>query len=276
MKKLTASLGLTAFVLATTSSAWAGEGKDNQISFGRDDKQCEVSLNYDVSVEPSKLVVSKSKKEVYRIELGQLYVDGDRVQLNDKQQALVNQYAGEVSKQLPEVIDVVHDAVDIASTAVSMALTPLLGDAAGAKIDEMMDSLAKRIDTVAYQNGDKFYLGATESSLEDTFGKEFEKEMEQVVQSSIGSMMMTLGSEMMNGDGDTFEEKMNAFSAKMERVGDDIEAQIEQQATDLEARADKLCDNFQHLVMIESQLRSEVPALSDFPLVSAKQQPLRE
>ncbi|ABO22998.1 YggN family protein [Shewanella loihica] len=276
MKKLTASLGLTAFVLATTSAAWAGEDKDNHISFGRDDKQCEVSLNYDVSVEPSKLVVSEAKKEVYRIELGRLYVNGDKVELNDKQQALVNQYAGEVSKQLPEVIDVVHDAVDIASTAVSMALTPLLGDAAGAKIDEMMDGLSKRIDTVAYQNGDKFYLGATESSIEDTFGKEFEQEMEQLVQSSIGSMMMTLGSEMMKGDGESFEEKMNAFSAKMDKVGDDIEAQIEQQATDLEARADKLCDNFQQLVALESQMRSEVPALRDYPLVSAKQQTLRE
>ncbi|CAM4016153.1 MULTISPECIES: YggN family protein [Shewanella] len=276
MKKLTASLGLTAFVLATTSAAWAGEDKDNHISFGRDDKQCEVSLNYDVSVEPSKLVVSEAKKEVYRIELGRLYVNGDKVELNDKQQALVNQYAGEVSKQLPEVIDVVHDAVDIASTAVSMALTPLLGDAAGAKIDEMMDGLSQRIDTVAYQNGDKFYLGATESSIEDTFGKEFEQEMEQLVQSSIGSMMMTLGSEMMKGDGESFEEKMNAFSAKMDKVGDDIEAQIEQQATDLEARADKLCDNFQQLVALESQMRSEVPALRDYPLVSAKQQTLRE
>ncbi|MCG9711297.1 YggN family protein [Shewanella insulae] len=274
MKKLTASLGLTAFVLATTSAAWASE--DNHVSFGRDDKQCEVSLNYDVSVEPSKLVVSEAKKEVYRIELGRLYVNGDKVELNDKQQALVNQYAGEVSKQLPEVIDVVHDAVDIASTAVSMALTPLLGDAAGAKIDEMMDGLSKRIDTVAYQNGDKFYLGATESSIEDTFGKEFEQEMEQLVQSSIGSMMMTLGSEMMKGDGESFEEKMNAFSAKMDKVGDDIEAQIEQQATDLEARADKLCDNFQQLAALESQMRSEVPALRDYPLVSAKQQTLRE
>ncbi|QYJ88970.1 YggN family protein [Shewanella halotolerans] len=276
MKKLTASLGLTAFVLATTSAAWAGEDKDNHISFGRDDKQCEVSLNYDVSVEPSKLVVSEAKKEVYRIELGRLYVNGDKVELNDKQQALVNQYAGEVSKQLPEVIDVVHDTVDIASTAVSMALTPLLGDAAGAKIDEMMDGMSKRIDKVAYQNGDKFYLGATESSIEDTFGKEFEQEMEQLVQSSIGSMMMTLGSEMMKGDGESFEEKMNAFSAKMDKVGDDIEAQIEQQATDLEARADKLCDNFQQLAALESQMRSEVPVLRDYPLVSAKQQTLRE
>ena len=275
MKKITASLGLTALVLATTSSAWAND-KDHSLSFGDDNNQCEVSLNYDVAVERRKLIISEDKKEVYRIELGQLYVDGAAVNLDANQQKLVNQYADEVSQQLPEVIDLVHDAVDIASTAVSMALTPLLGDATGAKIDEMMDRLGSRIDTVAYQNGDRFYLGSTESSLEDTFGKEFEQEMEQLVQSSIGSMMMTLGSEMMNGDGDSFEEKMQAFSVKMDNVGKDIEVQIEQQAADLEERADKLCDNFQQLVVLESQLRKEIPQLEKYPLMKVAKQELLE
>lgn len=275
MNKITASLGLTALVLATTSSAWASD-KDHSLSFGHDNNQCEVSLNYDIAVEPRKLIVSEDKKEVYRIELGKLYVDGSSVDLDAKQQKLVNQYADEVSQQLPEVIDLVHDAVDIASTAVSMALTPLLGDATGAKIDEMMDRLGNRIDTVAYQNGDKFYLGSTESSLEDTFGKEFEQEMEQLVQSSIGSLMMTLGSEMMNGEGDSFEQKMEAFSAKMDNVSKDIEVQIEQQAADLEERADKLCDNFQQLVVLESQLRQEIPQLDKYPLMKVAKQQLLE
>ena len=275
MKKITASLGLTALVLATTSSAWAND-KDHRLSFGDDNNQYEVSLNYDVAVERRKLIISEDKKEVYRIELGQLYVDGAAVNLDTNQQTLVNQYADEVSQQLPEVIDLVHDAVDIASTAVSMALTPLLGDATGAKIDEMMDRLGSRIDTVAYQNGDRFYLGSTESSLEDTFGKEFEQEMEQLVQSSIGSMMMTLGSEMMNGDGDSFEEKMQAFSVKMDNVGKDIEVQIEQQAADLEERADKLCDNFQQLVVLESQLRKEILQLEKYPLMKVAKQELLE
>lgn len=275
MKQITASLGLTALVLATTSSAWATD-KAQAFSFGHDDNQCEVSLNYDVAVAPSKVVFSEEKKEIYRIELGELYIHGTAVNLDAQQQKLVNQYADEVSQQLPEVIDLVHDAVEIASTAVSMALTPLLGDTAGMKIDEMMDRLSHRIDSVAYQNGDQFYLGSTESSLEETFGKEFELEMEQLVQSSIGSMMMTLGSQMISGDGDSFEEKMQVFSAKMDNVAKDIETQIEQQASELEGRADKLCDNFQQLVVLESQLRQEVPELNQYPLMRREEQALQE
>ncbi|GIU42441.1 YggN family protein [Shewanella algidipiscicola] len=274
MNYINTSLGLCA-LLAVSSSVQASE-KDNHFSFSNDNSQCEVSLNYDVAVEPQKLVISEAEKEVYRIEVGKLYVDGVEVQLDAKQRTLINQYADEVSRQLPEVIDLVHDAVSIASTAVSMALTPLLGDASGAKIDEMMTELSQRIDTVAYQNGDKFYLGATESSLEETFGQEFEQQMEQLVQSSIGSMMMTLGSEMMKGDGDSFEQKMQAFATKMDNVGKDIEVQIEQQSNDLQQRADKLCDDFQQLVALESQLRQQVPELTAYPLMNPPQKLLLE
>ncbi len=270
MNKLITAFGVvTAFGVSTLLSyqVWA-EGKADQISFSGSSSQCEVTLNYDVAVEPNKLVISKAQNELYRIELDKLYVDGTEVALNAQQQQLVTQYATEVSKQLPEVIDLIHDAVDMATTTVSAILTPMFGDSVGAKVDTMMASLSERVDKEAYQQGDHFYLGATESSLEETFGKEFEREIEQLVQSSIGSLMMVLGSEMMNGDGESFEQKMQAFSNKMEKMGQDIEVQLKQQSQDLEQRADTLCENFQQLAVLEKQLREQIPQLDKYPLLN--------
>ncbi len=268
MNKLITAFGMvTAFGVSSLLSyqVWA-EGKIDQISFGDTSNDCQVTLNYDITVEPNKLVISKKQNEVYRIELGKLYVDGNKVELTDQQQQLINQYATEFSKQLPEVIDLVHDAVEMATTAVSMVLTPMFGDGVGAKIDTMMTSLNNRVDKVAYQQGEYFYLGATESSLKETFGKEFEQEMEQLVQSSIGSFMMMLGSQMLSGDGESFEQKMQAFSSKMEQVGQDIEVQLEQQSQQLEQRADTLCENFQQLTVLEQQLREQIPQLEQYAL----------
>ncbi len=268
MNKLITAFGMvTAFGVSSLLSyqVWA-EGKIDQISFGDKSNDCQVTLNYDITVEPNKLVISKKQNEVYRIELGKLYVDGNKVELTDQQQQLINQYATEVSKQLPEVIDLVHDAVEMATIAVSMVLTPMFGDGVGAKIDTMMASLNNRVDKVAYQQGEYFYLGATESSLKETFGKEFEQEMEQLVQSSIGSFMMMLGSQMLSGDGESFEQKMQAFSSKMEQVGQDIEVQLEQQSQQLEQRADTLCENFQQLTVLEQQLREQIPQLEQYAL----------
>ncbi len=270
MRKLATSIGFSALLLAGgTVTAVSAHQEHSSTSYSGDNSQCEVALNYDISVEPKVMAVSDAGTEVYRIEMGKLYVQGKQVSLDAKQQKLLVQYSDEVSKQVPEVIALVHDAVGIASTAASMALTPLLGDAAGAKLDEMMDGLEQRVEQVAYQNGDKFYLGSTQSSLEETFGDEFEQEVEQLVKNSIGSMMINLGSEMMSGDGDSFEKKMEAFGQKMENVGQDIELQMESQAQELEHRADKMCDDFQQLIALEQKLRAEVPELEDYPLIDS-------
>ncbi|BAJ01005.1 conserved hypothetical protein [Shewanella violacea DSS12] len=277
MRKLATSIGISTVLLVSgTITSVSAHEEHSSASYSSDNSHCEVALNYDITVEPKLLSISDAGKEVYRIEMGKLYVQGEQVPLNARQEKLLSQYSDQVSTQVPEVIALVHDAVGIASTAASMALTPLLGDAAGAKLDEMMDGFQQRVEKLAYQNGDKFYLGSTESSLEDTFGEDFEQEVEQLVKNSIGTMMMNLGSEMLSGDGDSFEQKMQSFGQKMENVGQDIELQMEAQAQELESRADKMCDKFQNLIALEQQLRIAVPELEKYPLIDAPKVELLE
>ncbi|QYJ79792.1 YggN family protein [Shewanella acanthi] len=230
------------------------------------DEKCQVMLNYDVRVEPKKLVMSEKGKEMYRMEIDKLFIQGKQVSLNDKQKTLVNQYSDAVSTQVPEVIGLVNEAVSLASQAVSMALTPLLGDAAGSKLDEMMAGVQKRVDETASKQGDSYYLGATEASLQNTFDEEFEQEMENLVQSAIGALMINIGSQMLSGDGESFEAKMEAFSQKMDGIGEDIKQKMEVQSKGIEAKANALCDNFEKLMVLENQLRQEVPELSNFAL----------
>lgn len=240
------------------------------------DDRCDVSLNYDVKVEPKKLVMSKKGTQKYRIEAEQLFVEGKQVDLTDKQKKLVTQYADEVSTQVPEVIQLVNEAVTLASQAVRMALTPLMGDVADAKFDEMIAGVQKRVDSVAYKHGDSFYLAATEDSIQSTFNDEFRQEMEQIVQNSVGTIMMTIGSQIMSGDAENFEAKMDAFSKKMDNLGEDVEQQIETQSKELEAKADRLCGRFEQLLVLENQLRKEVPELASYPLTQNASGELRQ
>ncbi|GGB60255.1 YggN family protein [Shewanella inventionis] len=259
-QKLICGLALSSVLF--TAGAWTPA----MAKMSLNDEKCNVTLNYDVTVEPTNLQVSDNGTEKYRVELGQLYVDGKKITLDDKQQKLLTQYSEELSRQVPDVIDLVGDVVAIATQAVNMALTPILGDAAGTHIDKLMNGIQQRVDTMAYQQGDKFYLGSTEASIEKTFNEEFEQEIEQMVTNSMGALMMTLGGQIMSSEGGTFEEKMNAFSQKMENVGSDIEKQLESQSQSLEARATKVCDDFAGLLVLENQARQAIPELAPFTL----------
>ncbi|WOT04279.1 YggN family protein [Shewanella youngdeokensis] len=273
MNTLLTSVGLCA-VLVTASSFQLANAHDD--SEPNSNNECEVSLHYDVTVEPQKLLISEAGTERYRIEQDQLFVNGNKVALSQQQQSLVAEYAERVSADVPEVIELVNEAVVMASTAVSMVLTPLIGDATGATFDQMAVSLQNRVETVAYQSGDKFYLGATESSLERAFDEEFEQEMEQLIKSSIGTMLVSIGSQMLSSEGGSFEQKMETFSAQMESIGDDIERQMDSQAQDLELRGNKLCDSFKSLVVLEKEMQTQIPELAIYSLVGAPTQELLE
>jgi hypothetical protein len=231
-------------------------------------EQCNVSLNYDVTVEPKKLLVSTNGVEQYRVELDQLYVQGQSVKLTPKQSQALQNYSDSILTQVPEVIALVSEVMVIVDQSVTTALSPILGEQASVHLDKMMQSIQAKVDTLAYRQGDKFYLGATESSIEDTFNEEFEQEIEQMVMSSLGSLMMSIGSQILSSEGGTFEEKMNAFSAKMDNVGKDIELQVESQTKSLEARADKLCSNFEGLMVQEKNLHQQIPQLSPYVIAS--------
>ncbi|WP_299568253.1 YggN family protein [uncultured Shewanella sp.] len=233
-----------------------------------DDEQCNVTLNYDVTVEPKKLLISEKGEELYRVEMGELYVEGSKVKLDTKQSRLLNDYSEELSQQVPEIIDLVNEVVVLATDAVSLALTPIFGDATGAKLDELLTGIQSRVDEAAYQQGDKFYLGATESSIEDAFNEDFEKEMEAMIANSMGSFMMAIGAEMMSSEGGSFEEKIEAFSTKMEKVGEDIELQIADQSQAIEDKAEKICADFEELMVLESEVRQSIPELASYELAT--------
>ncbi|UJF23114.1 YggN family protein [Shewanella sp. OMA3-2] len=236
------------------------------------DQNCNVTLHYDVTVEPKSVKVSEKGLEKYRVEVGQLYVEGKAVALTPAQQKTLTQYSDEVSRQVPEVVELVGEVVTLATQAVTMALTPLLGDAAGSQINKLMNGIEQRVDAMAFQQGDKYFIGSTESSLEQTFNDEFEQEMENIVSNSIGSLMMSMGSQIMSSEGGTFEQKMNAFAAKMDNVGKDIELQMESQSKALEGRADKVCGDFEKLMVLENQLRKDIPQLAPYKLASLEVQ----
>lgn len=282
MRKLATSIGITAAILAaiTVTSVQSHDG-DTYDSYSDHNSQCEVTLNYDVTVEPKKLTVTKGDTEIYRIEVDKLFVEGKPISLNKAKTKLLTQFSDEVSIQVPEVIDLFLETVDINVSATNMMLTPFLEGAAGAKLDEMLYRLEQKVEKVAFQNGDLFYLeathfGATQSSLEDKLTGEYEQELDQLIVNSVYSMPNNSDSQDLSSDDDLLAQKMDTFSEKMENVGQEIELQMDSQTKDLEIRTDKMCERFMYLSELEQELIVEVPELAKYPLIDVPKRELLE
>ncbi|KFZ39253.1 hypothetical protein HR45_02375 [Shewanella mangrovi] len=258
MKTLVCALALTGSLLAGQAQASVYHSHDS----------CNISLNYDVTLKQQQLRVAEHDKELYRIEGDKLFVDGKQVPLNAEQQQLIEDYRNGVSAQIPKVITLLDNAMDIATDAVGTSLAPLLGEEGSGKLNEAMANLHERISDLAYHQGDVYYVGASDDSLDEAFGDEFSDDIEKAVMSSLGSIMVNIGKSMMDSDGDSFSEKMEAFGAKMERMGDDIEARMEARSDEIERNADELCESFAELQKLESKVQQQIPELEDYTLIS--------
>lgn len=256
MKALKQMTAVATLATITSFSAMAAE-------------DCDISINYDLTLEPNRLVVTQEDDTRYQFSDGALLIDGTSVALSDSQQQLVEQYEQQMAQQVPEVIDLVNETLVLAGEAINMAMTPLLGESNSAQLAELMDNVRDRLDDVASRNGDTYVLGATDSTIEAAFDEEFEKEIEQLMMQSIGTIMMNVGAQMVQADGENFEEKLNTFSQKMENIGEEIEVAMEARGAELEAKAEDMCVEFQQIAQLEAKMRRQIPELADYRLTQA-------
>ncbi|QOL25309.1 YggN family protein [Thalassotalea sp. LPB0316] len=238
---------------ATTSSTFALAGNN-----------CDVNLDANFSLKDNQIIFSDDHQhELYRITAkNELVIDNHNVRLSAAGQSSLNAYASGIRDVVPQVRDVAIEGVNIAIEGVNLAFDGLLGEGNDVSEDltfelsQIRDQLAHKFDS-----GSGIYIGNGHDMAEDVFGEDFEQRFEDVLESAIersmGSLLMAVGREMIFSGGD-----MEAFEARMEDFGHNIESQMEARAENIEKSAYALCEQIVHIDKLEDELKANVPELS--------------
>jgi hypothetical protein len=234
--------------------------------------QCEIEFEGSLQLENRVLtIITEDNKEVVIQENNQLLVNGKQIDLSAEQQSLVSAYYAGIYAAAPQAARIASDAVHLASLTINEVFTELLGNdnAAIADLTLKLDELSEHINANFYAENGEIRLHSVDfedgNFLSNEWEEEFEATIEEVVSNSIGRLMLSIGTQLLFGDGD-----MDAFEAKMENFGQDIEQKIEYQASGLEARANALCLGLAQVDTLESQLQNTIPELADLNILQVK------
>ncbi len=226
---------------------------------------CDIELNHTVSLNAQGMTIETDDRHIISIaQDGVLLIDGEEQSLTGTQQALLRDYQAGVNQTVPEVARIALDGVELAGIAIAKVSEAL--DLGGMdEVQDIMHDLRADLETQFYDN-DTFVIDRNGlRAMEDTFDTDFENRMEdameRVVMNSMGSLLMTVGSELISSGGD-----MQAFEARMEQMGRDIEHEVEAKAQLIEERADALCANIKQIAEREQTLIAEVPQLAPYVL----------
>ena len=235
-------------------------------------KQCDVNFNYGVIIDPHHVRMLKHGQTYVQINgQNQLFVNGREISLEKDQQALLSQYTLGIRQQVPEIVTIAIEGVDIGLKAVNQVIGGLTGENSAAhqkfqqKFDEMQSRLRKRFN----HSDNNYYIGAQDfDDFGEIFAGEFESEIEEIVSNSIGSILMAVGAAITNDDdAQNSEKRVDTFDKRMTDMGKNLKLEISSRVSSLEHKADKFCQNLIQLDVIETKLQQSIYQLLEFDLI---------
>lgn len=238
-------------------------------------EQCNVNFNYGVVIDPSHVRILDHGQTYVQINgEHQLFVRGREIALTTENKETVSQFAKGIREQVPQIVSIAIEGVEIGLKAVNKVIGGLTGEnsASHRKITEKFDEMQIRLHKRFNHSDESYYIAPQDfDEFDEIFAGEFEHEIEEIVSESIGTILMAVGEAMANHDKEDIEQRVDTFDERIESMGKELKLEIGDKASKLETKAEQFCKNLSSLDKIETEIQLTIPALAEFNLISTNQ-----
>ncbi|MBA6262696.1 MAG: DUF2884 family protein [Colwellia sp.] len=237
-------------------------------------QQCDINFNHGVVINPSHVRILKESQTYVQINNDQqLFIRGREINLNEEQRQLLTQYSQGIRKQIPEIVAIAIEGVDIDLKAVNKVIAGLTGEnsASHQKIQERFDEMQYRLRERFNHSDTNYYIASQDfADFDEIFAGAFEQEIESIVTESIGTILMAVGEAMATNEESSSEQRVEAFDQRIKGMEKDLQLEIEPRAQEVQLKAAQFCKSLKKLDQLESKLQQSITALGEFDLIQTK------
>lgn len=236
-------------------------------------QQCPIHLNYGVIIAPKHIrMVDKGQTHVQINNSHQLFINGREVTLSKEQQQLLSSFSTGIRQQVPEIVSIAIEGVDIRLKAVNKVITGLTGEnsASQQKVQTKFEELKWRIRARFNQSANNYYIAPQDlTNFDEMFKGEFEQEIEAMISTSIGTILEAVGQSILADDISEYEgeSRITTFDKRLTSVSNGLEMAITERAKALDTKAALFCQQLSALNEIENKLHQAIPALQNYNLI---------
>lgn len=237
-------------------------------------QQCSIHFNYGVIIHPKHIrMVDHGLTQVQINSSKQLFIKGREIPLSIEQQELVKQFSFGLREQLPAIVSIAIEGVDIGLKAVNEVIGGLTGEnsASQQKVQVKFDELKWRTRARFNQSADNYYIAPQDfNDLDGIFAGQFEKEIEDIITTSIGTILSAVGESMLTENREDeygSEERISSFDERLSNLSQGLDLEVSKRAKALDTKATKFCLQLNELNQKESQLQDAIPALRNYNLI---------
>ncbi len=245
-------------------------------SFNVNAAHCDVNFNYGVVIDPSHLRIIDQGQTLVQINNDQqLFIKGREIALTPKQQKILIQYAQGIRTQVPEIVAIAIEGIDLGLKAVNKIIGGLTGEnsAAHQKIQEKFNELQNRLRLRFNQSAQNFYIAPQDfDDFDEIIAGDLEDEIQDIVSESIGTILNAVGDAMATSDNDDIEHRVETITERIESIADNIDIEIEKPADKLNNKTLQFCQNLILLNEKETLMQQLLPQLSQYDLIQTSKQ----
>jgi hypothetical protein len=228
---------------------------------------CDVEFDSNITVSPDAIEIESTAGS--RMEIGaqyDLWIDDVKVDLDTSERALVQSYADQVRATIPEIVALALDGVEIGLTAVSEVFYAFSEDGPPEALLDSINNIQEEVAARMYRNGNTVHMkGGEIRGLEETMS-ELEPALEDAISESVADIILAVGRSIRDGEG-SLAERIAILTDRAQQLEQTMESKIADRASELEQRADGLCEQVYALQASERRLHLEIPATRVFDLV---------
>jgi len=242
-------------------------------SFVTKAEQCSINFNYGVIIDPTHIRMIEHGKTIVQINnTHQLFVSGREISLTEEQQQLIHEFSSGIRQQVPKIVSIAIDGVDIGLKAVNKVIGGLTGEnsASQQKIQAQFNDLKWRLRKRFNQSANNYFIAPQDfDDFDDIFTGEFEEIIEEVISDSIGSILIAVGDAIISRDNErgNGEQRISTIHERMESMSKDLELEISASANVLKNKAKQFCKNLSNLNKVENQIQNSITELANFNLI---------
>lgn len=242
-----------------------------QVSYAQ---QCSIHLNYGVIIDPNNIrIVEKSKTQLQINESKQLFIGGREIILSSQQTKLLETFSLGIRQQIPEIVSIAIEGVDVSFKAVNQLVVGLTGENSEEqqKIRTKFEELKWRIRARFNQSTNNYYIAPQDlTDFDEILTGEFEQEIESMISGSIGTILETVGQSLLSDNNSNeygSEVRVNTLDPKLTNMNKDFILTKNHKAKALDDRISLFCKQLKKLNEIEDKLHIAIPEISGFNII---------
>ena len=236
-------------------------------------QECSINLNFGVIIDPKHIrMIEQGQTKVQINNSKQLFIRGREVSLSHDQQQLLSTFSLGIRQQVPEIVSIAIEGVDIGLKAVNEVVAGLTGEnsAAQQKVQAKFDELKWRIRARFNQSANNYYIAPQDlNDFDEMFKGEFEQEIEEMISTSIGTILEAVGQSMLTNENNEYggETRIATFDKRLTTFSKGLELEVTDRAKALDIKATLFCQRLSQLDQVEAQLHQAIPALKKYNLI---------